>query len=140
MNLNFFFRREVYQRLEDIGIETPRHIVFERDENNIPIDGEKEIEECDDTIIVKGHIFRKPFVEKPVDAEDHNIYIYYPSSAGGGCQILFRKVGNKSSVYSSKNKIRRDGSYIYEDFMPTDGTDVKVSHHFNKVNFVPRVP
>lgn len=85
-----------------------------------------DIEEADDTIVVNGKTFTKPFVEKPVSAEDHNIYIYYPLSAGGGCQILFRKIGSRSSVYSSESRIRRTGSYIYEDFMPTDGTDVKV--------------
>ena len=32
----------------------------------------------DDSVVVNGVIFNKPFVEKPVDAEDHNIIIYYP--------------------------------------------------------------
>ena len=76
---------------------------------------------------VNGVVFNKPFVEKPVSAEDHNIYVYYPTSAGGGSQRLFRKVGSKSSIYSTESSVRQTGSYIYEDFMPTDGTDVKVS-------------
>ena len=106
---------------------------------------------------MNGVVFNKPFVEKPISAEDHNIYMYYPTSAGrnniyitpftsqsfkgccygvnihfcaifagGGSQRLFRKIGSRSSVYSSESGVRKTGSYIYEDFMPTDGTDVKV--------------
>lgn len=72
-------------------------------------------------------IFRKPFVEKPVNADDHNIRIYYPSSAGGGCKKLFRKVGDRSSEFDpDTQEIRRDGSYIYEDYVETQGTDVKM--------------
>ena len=62
-----------------------------------------------------------------MDADDHNIAIYYPSSAGGGCKKLFRKVGDRSSeFYPEINEIRRDGSYIYEEFMETQGVDVKM--------------
>ncbi|XP_060257855.1 inositol hexakisphosphate and diphosphoinositol-pentakisphosphate kinase 1 isoform X8 [Ovis aries] len=82
--------------------------------------------EGEDQVEVNGAIFPKPFVEKPVSAEDHNVYIYYPSSAGGGSQRLFRKIGSRSSVYSPESSVRKTGSYIYEEFMPTDGTDVKV--------------
>ena len=70
-------------------------------------------------------------MEKPLSAEDHNIYMYYPSSAGGGSQRLFRKVGSQSSKYFSESSVRQTGSYIYEEFLPTDGTDVKVCNFCN---------
>ena len=33
---------------------------------------------------------------------------------------------DRSSRYSRESSIRKTGSYIYEDFLATDGTDVKV--------------
>lgn len=90
--------------------------------------GEKSVKEFDDHIEINGISIHKPFVEKPVDADDHNIAIYYPTSAGGGCKKLFRKIGNRSSeFYPDIHEVRRDGSYIYEEFVETQGTDVKVS-------------
>lgn len=50
------------------------------------------LHEIDDGLEINGHLFHKPFVEKPISAEDHNIYIYFPSDYGGGSQRLFRKV------------------------------------------------
>ena len=45
--------------------------------------------EHDDHVEVNGVVFNKPFVEKPVSAEDHNIYMYYPTSAGTLLNVIF---------------------------------------------------
>uniref|UniRef100_A0A7M4EEC0 Inositol hexakisphosphate and diphosphoinositol-pentakisphosphate kinase n=1 Tax=Crocodylus porosus TaxID=8502 RepID=A0A7M4EEC0_CROPO len=139
-------RREVYGILKAEGILLPRYAVLNRDPNNpqANIMDPQKIQNCEtkgrtynyglecnliegeDHVEVNGEVFQKPFVEKPVSAEDHNVYIYYPTSAGGGSQRLFRKIGSRSSVYSPESNVRKTGSYIYEEFMPTDGTDVKV--------------
>ena len=126
-------RRHVYDLLEASGIDVPRHVFLSQDgyKSTGSGDGNKEgetmVEEFDDHIEVNGISIHKPFVEKPVDADDHNIAIYYPTSAGGGCKKLFRKIGNRSSeFYPDINEIRRDGSYVYEEFVETQGTDVKM--------------
>ncbi|XP_072573987.1 inositol hexakisphosphate and diphosphoinositol-pentakisphosphate kinase 2 isoform X8 [Paramormyrops kingsleyae] len=125
LNMQYFIqdRREVYRILQEEGIDLPRYVVLNRDPDKPE---ECNLVEGEDHVEVTGEIFQKPFVEKPVCAEDHNVYIYYPTSAGGGSQRLFRKIGSRSSVYSPESSVRKTGSYIYEEFMPTDGTDVKV--------------
>ncbi|XP_073320739.1 inositol hexakisphosphate and diphosphoinositol-pentakisphosphate kinase 2 isoform X3 [Pagrus major] len=125
LNMQYYIqdRREVYRILQEEGIDLPRYAVLNRDPDN---PDECNLVEGEDHVEVNGEIFQKPFVEKPVCAEDHNVYIYYPTSAGGGSQRLFRKIGSRSSVYSPESSVRKTGSYIYEEFMPTDGTDVKV--------------
>jgi len=126
-------RRRVYDLLEASGIDVPRHVYLSRDgyvstgTGDGNRNGDAEVAEFDDHIEINGVSIHKPFVEKPVNAEDHNIAIYYPTSAGGGCKKLFRKIGNRSSeFYPGINEVRRDGSYIYEEFVETQGTDVKM--------------
>ncbi|XP_027153017.1 inositol hexakisphosphate and diphosphoinositol-pentakisphosphate kinase VIP2 isoform X4 [Coffea eugenioides] len=117
-------RRKVYECLERYGIPVPRYALVNRE---MPYQELDYFVEEEDFVEVHGNRFWKPFVEKPVDGDNHSIMIYYPSSAGGGMKELFRKVGNRSSEFHPEvRRVRREGSYIYEEFMPTGGTDVKV--------------
>ncbi|KAJ0332626.1 hypothetical protein COL5a_001344 [Colletotrichum fioriniae] len=150
-------RRLCLNILDGIGVATPKRIEVNRDGGpklltadtakhikeitGITLDAEdlgynrlpRKVELLDDGDIlsVDGALLKKPFVEKPVSGEDHNIIIYFPKSTGGGARRLFRKIGNKSSEYDPDLNIPRailepENSYIYEKFMRVDNAeDVK---------------
>eukprot|EP00923_Selenidium_pygospionis_P052442 GHVN01090770.1.p1 GENE.GHVN01090770.1~~GHVN01090770.1.p1 ORF type:complete len:494 (-),score=122.70 GHVN01090770.1:108-1385(-) len=117
-------RLDVYKMLCKVGVPTPRHLIVDHEGVR---QGSRRFEEFYDYIIYDGFQLNKPFIEKPCDADDHNNWIYYPKNTGGGCKKLFRKVQNRSSdFYPDIWEVRRDGVYLYEEFLPTKGTDVKV--------------
>ncbi|KAL0717814.1 hypothetical protein Bca4012_067136 [Brassica carinata] len=90
-------RRKVYEHLEMYGIPVPRYACVNRKVPNEELDY---FVEEDDFVEVNGERFWKPFVEKPVNGDDHSIMIYYPSSAGGGMKELFRKVYTVGPEYA----------------------------------------
>ncbi|PWN48572.1 hypothetical protein IE53DRAFT_381230 [Violaceomyces palustris] len=140
-------RRAVLSILDSVGVRTPFRIEVDRDGGpeveervasdlkrrlNIDFSVKRETKDCYlsdyDTLVINGQEMKKPYVEKPVSGEDHNIHIYFPKSRGGGGRRLFRKVGNKSSEFDPDlSEPRKDGSYIYEQFMDVDNAeDIKV--------------
>ncbi len=102
-------RRLVGAVLDHLGVPTPRRLEASRDGGpkvdeelrthmkkkiGISLGGfqvtpEVTLSEDGNAIIIDGHAMEKPFVEKPVSGEDHNVYIYF---RGGGGRRLFRKV------------------------------------------------
>lgn len=155
-------RRLCLKILDQMGVPTPKRIEVNRDGGptlespelaghvdrltGVQLDGPEDgtgggaprtqnvsMSEDGESLIVDGKLFRKPFVEKPVNGEDHNIHIYFPNDQqyGGGGRRLFRKVGNKSSEYDSnlvvpRSVTQKDESYLYEQFLRVDNSeDVK---------------
>ena len=94
-------------------------------------DADADVQEYDDCIVIRGEVLKKPFIEKPINAEDHEIMIHYSNSSpcGSGYSVLFRKTASTCSQFfpsQHASTIRTRGSYLYEEFLPTDGFDIKV--------------
>ncbi|GJP50722.1 hypothetical protein CLOM_g9867 [Closterium sp. NIES-68] len=135
-------RRKVYAKLAEHGLMMPTYAIVNREEGAGAVEGgaegeQEEFEEEEDYVVVGGKRINKPSSRSQSTVghllcgvgwgDDHSVMIYYPSSAGGGMKELFRKVGNRSSEFHPDVRhVRRHGSYIYEEFLPTGGTDVKV--------------
>jgi len=117
-------RVAVYETLRAYEVPVPHYTYIDHTDSS----KEHSFEEEDDYIVYDGHRINKPFVEKPIDGDNHNIWVYYPvSQVGGGCKKLIRKIDDRSSEFDPDcNRVRRDGPYVYEPFMPTQGMDVKV--------------
>jgi len=102
-------RRAVYAKCRKYGIPVPINIDCNRVEGEV-----LDFVEEDDELIINGVSIHKPFLEKPVDGDDHNIHIYYPKNAGGGCKKLFRKVGDQSSSFDPDvNRVRFHAIHNY---------------------------
>ncbi|CAF9930296.1 MAG: hypothetical protein ALECFALPRED_004571 [Alectoria fallacina] len=152
-------RRICLRILDSMGVRTPKRIEINRDggptlESNqlaehvrgfsgvklegpedgtgggMPITHKVELVDGGDTLLVDGVTLKKPFVEKPISGEDHNIRIYFGSrhESGGGGRKLFRKIGNKSSEWDKdlivpRAVTERDSNYIYEQFLHVDNAE-----------------
>eukprot|EP01147_Barroeca_monosierra_P002118 gene2118-5158_t len=104
------------------NIPVPPHVILDRTNGKSPRVIEKE-----DVLEIDGETITKPFVMKPIDAEDHNIYVYFSQHDGGGAQHLFRKRKDRASEFiPDKCDIPAEGSFVFEKFLTTGGTDIKV--------------
>eukprot|EP00931_Biecheleriopsis_adriatica_P055075 TRINITY_DN32488_c0_g1_i1.p1 TRINITY_DN32488_c0_g1~~TRINITY_DN32488_c0_g1_i1.p1 ORF type:complete len:1064 (+),score=195.58 TRINITY_DN32488_c0_g1_i1:201-3392(+) len=119
-------RRWLLNKLREHGLPTPTYVESSRDG---PASSTPDLEEHDDYIIVSGSRINKPFVEKPVDRRDREIYVYFPKSSGGGRALLStRESGDVEYVcrFDPIGRVRREGSFVYQEYLQSEGFVVQV--------------
>lgn len=101
-------RRLVLAVLDSVNIPTPKRLVtWHNDMPHISDETLKKLEQLginirkysnkclsaemldSQTISVDSQTLSKPFVEKPVSGEDHNVFVYYSKEQGGGVRRYF---------------------------------------------------
>ncbi|KAI5172680.1 inositol-hexakisphosphate/diphosphoinositol-pentakisphosphate 1-kinase [Nematocida sp. LUAm3] len=116
----------IYEELKEIGI-CP-YLLFKKTE-----------ERCTEgtRLRIGNASINRPYVEKPIYSENHNINIYYGegcSERSNGVCRLFRKIGHRSSEFipytmqEESNRFFREerSSYIYEEYLRTSNyLDIK---------------
>jgi len=112
-------REVVYKTLREHGVRVPEYIVVDYSED-VHIDEERT------QLKINGRVLEKPFVEKPLDAENHEIFIYHRD---GSVTELFRKCVvdgvPRNARIRSEGQIRRQGRFLYQTFIDTGGVDIK---------------
>ncbi|KAF0042716.1 hypothetical protein F2P81_004053 [Scophthalmus maximus] len=116
LNMQYYIqdRREVYRILQEEGIDLPRYAVLNRDP-----DKPEELK-----VLFFGLWGKNVQLLNEKHCPDRNVLLSCDK-----CSVICHmtgSIGSRSSVYSPESSVRKTGSYIYEEFMPTDGTDVKV--------------
>uniref|UniRef100_A0A1I8FD30 Inositol hexakisphosphate and diphosphoinositol-pentakisphosphate kinase n=1 Tax=Macrostomum lignano TaxID=282301 RepID=A0A1I8FD30_9PLAT len=97
-------RQKVYERLREREIPVVRYAVCHRGDAG----DDDALLEAEDHIVLKRRHLQQA---KPLDADDHNIRIYFPSTAGGGSVRLFRQA---ASTISRRAACGGWASFVYE--------------------------
>jgi len=122
-------RRWLLRELRERSIPTPPSAECSRDAgSNSSSSCRQHVEEHGDYIIVDGQRINKPFFEKPVDRRDREIYLYFPKEAGGGRAVIGSHESgdvDRSIRFDSTSRIRREGSFVYQEYAQSDGLVVQ---------------
>ena len=131
--LQFTDRDEIYKILREIGVNTPKSI-------KVDFDNLKHLKDLtispDQSYIQQNNIkLSKPFIEKPLSSDQHEITIYHndieQSSTKVNKTFQVAKNHNNHSINLEKilknSKIKSSGKWIYEEYFdPGKSIEIKI--------------